>query len=75
VGKFNGLAPSRGYNSASGALFRMRLTEDIEQKLGKTMQALFGHKDGFTQITRIKRLFLAQLEEAIVTKQQLSKKE
>jgi len=66
------LAPSRGCNSASGALFRMRHTEDIEQKLGKTMQALFGHKDGFT---RIKRLFLAQLEVTIVTKQHFSKKE
>jgi len=42
------MAPSRGYNSASGDLFRMKLTEDIEQKLGKTMQVLFGHKAGFT---------------------------
>ena len=62
------MAPSRGYNSASGDLFHMKLTEDIEQKLGKTMQALFGHNAGFTQVTRIKRLFLAQLEKAIVTK-------
>ena len=68
------MAPSRGYNSAS-ALFRMKLTEDIEQKLGKIMQVLCGHKAGFTQVTRIKRLFLAQLEKTIVTKQHLSKKE
>ena len=28
-GKFNGMAPSRGYNSASGDVFHMKLTEDI----------------------------------------------
>jgi len=65
----------RGYNSASGDLFRMKLTEDIEKKIGNTMQVLCGHKAGFTQVTRIKRLFLAQLEKTIVTKQHFSKKE
>jgi len=39
------------------------------------MQALFGHKAGITQVTRIKRLFLAQLEKVIVIKQHFSKKE
>jgi len=38
-GKFNGMAPSRGYNSASGDLFGLKLTENIEQKLRKTMLA------------------------------------
>jgi len=33
LGKFNGVAPSSGYNSVSGALFHMKLSEDIEQKL------------------------------------------
>jgi len=74
-GKFNGMAPSRGYNSASGDLFGLKLTEDIEQKLRKTVLALFGHQAGFTQVTRIKGLVLAQLEKAIVTKQHFSKKE
>ena len=46
----------------------MKLTEDIEQKLGKTMQALFGYNAGFTKVTKIKRLFLAQLEKTIVPK-------
>jgi len=69
------MAPSKGYNSASSDLFRMKLTEDIEQKIGNTMQVLFGHNAGCTQVTRIKRLFLAQLEKTIVTKQHLSKKE
>jgi len=64
------MAPSRGYNLASGTLFRMKLTVDIEQKLRKTMPALFGHQSGFIQVTRIKRLFLAQLKKTIVTKQQ-----
>jgi len=57
-GKFNGMAPSRGYNSASGDLFGLKLTEDIGQKLRKTMLALFDHQAGFTQVTRIKGLFL-----------------
>jgi len=57
------MAPSRGYISASGDLFGLKLTEDIEQKLRKTMLVLFGHQAGFTQ------LFLAQLEKAIFTKQ------
>jgi len=52
------MAPSRGYNSASGTLFRMKLSEDIEQKLRKTMLVLCGHQSGFTQVKRIKRLFL-----------------
>jgi len=69
------MAPSRGYNSISGTLFRLKLTEDIDQKLRKTMLALFDHQSGFTQVTRIKRLFLAQLEKTIVTKQHFSKKE
>jgi len=60
------------YNSASGTLFRLKLTEDIEQKLKKTMLALFDHQSVFTQI---KRLFLVQLEKTIVTKQHFSKKE
>jgi len=51
-----GMAPSRGYNLASGTLFRMKLTEEIEQKLKRTMLALFG------EVTRIKRLFWAQLK-------------
>jgi len=38
--KLNGMT---GYNSASGTLFRLKLTEDIEQKLRKTMLALFDH--------------------------------
>jgi len=59
---------------ASGALFRMKFSEDIEQKLRKTMLALFGHQSGFTQVTRIKQLFLAQLEKTIVTKQHFSGK-
>jgi len=71
-GKFNGVAPSRGYNSAPGALFRTKLSEDIEKKLRK---AMLGHQSGFTQVTRIKRLFLAQLEKTIVTKQHFSRKE
>jgi len=62
------MAPSRGYNSASGDIFGLKLTENIEQKLRKTMLALFCHQASFTQ------LFLAQLEKAIVTKQHLSKK-
>jgi len=74
-GKFNGGAPSKGYNSASGALFCMKLSEDIEQKLRKTMLALFDHQSGFTQVTRIKRLFLAKLKKTIVTKQHFSRKE
>jgi len=37
-GKFNGMAPSRGNNSASGTLLRLKLTEDIEQKLRKTIE-------------------------------------
>jgi len=37
------MAPSRGYNSASGTLFCLKLPEDIEQKLRKTMLALFDH--------------------------------
>jgi len=70
------MAPSRGYYSASGTLFRLNLTEDIEQKLRKTMlAALFDHQSVFTQVTRIKRLFLVQLEKTIVTKQHFSKKE
>jgi len=67
-GKFNGMAPSRGHNSASGDLLGLKLTEGIEQKLRKTMLALFGHQAGFT-VTRIKRL------KAIFTKQHFSKKE
>jgi len=51
------MALSRGYNSASGTIFRMKLTEDIEQKLRKTMLVLFGHQSGFTQVTKIKWLF------------------
>ena len=43
------MAPSGRYNSASGDLFRMKLAEDIEKKLGKTMQALFACKAGFVQ--------------------------
>jgi len=39
------------------------------------MLVLFGHQAGFSQVMRIKRLFLAQLEKAIVTKQHFSKKE
>jgi len=53
----------------------MKLLEDIEQKLRKTMLALFGHQSGFTQVTRIIRLFMAQLEKTIVTKQHFSRKE
>jgi len=64
-----------GSNSASGDLFGLKLTEDIEQKLRKTMLALFGHQAGFTQVTKKKWLFLAQLEKAIFTKQHFSKKE
>jgi len=45
------MTPSRGYNSASDTLFRLKLTEDIEQKLRKTMLALFDHQSGFTQVT------------------------
>jgi len=66
------MAPSKGYNLASGILFHMKLTEDMEQKLRKTMLALFGHQSGFTQV---KRLFLAQLVKTIVTKQHFSGKE
>jgi len=66
------MTPSRRYNSVSADLFRMKLTENIEKKLGKIMKALF---DGFAQITRLKRLFLAQLEKVIVIKQHFSKKE
>jgi len=33
------------------------------------MLALFGHQAGFTQVTRIKQLFLAQLEKVFFTKQ------
>jgi len=51
--KFNGVAPSRGYNSASGALFRMKLSEDIAQKLRKTMLALFGHQSGYKDKTAV----------------------
>jgi len=69
-GKLNGTAPSRGYNSAFGDLFGLKLTGDIEQKLRKTMLVLLGHQTGFT---RIKGLFLAQLEKAIVTKQHFSR--
>jgi len=68
-GKFNGMAPSRGYNLASGTLFRLKLTEDIEQKLRKTMLALFDHQSGFTQVIR------TQLEKTIVTKQHFINKE
>jgi len=50
----------------------LKLTEDIEQKLRKTMLALFGHQ---AEVTRIKRLFLGQFEKAIFTKQHFSKKE
>jgi len=69
------MAPSRGYNSASGDLFSLKLTEDIEQKLRKTMLTLFDHQAGFTQVTMDKRAVLAQLEKVIVTKQHFSKKE
>ena len=72
---FNGGASSRGYNSASGDSISMKLTQDIEQKLGKMMKNSLGHQVGFTQVKTIKRLFWAQLEKAIVTKQHLSKKE
>jgi len=41
------MAPSRGYNLASGTLFCMKLSEDIEQKLRKTMLALFNHQFGY----------------------------
>jgi len=75
TGQINGMVPSKGYNLASGALFHMKLTEDIEQKLRKTMLALFGHQSGFTQVKRIKRLFLAELEKTIVTKRHFSRKE
>jgi len=64
------MGPSKGYNLASGTLFHMKLTGDIEQELRKTMLASFGHQSGFTQVKRIKRLFLAQLEKTIVPKQQ-----
>jgi len=50
------MAPSRGYNSASGDLFGLKLTEDMGKKLRKIMLALFGHQAGFTQVTRIKGL-------------------
>ena len=38
VGQSQWRAPSRGYNSASGDSFHMKLTQDIKQKLGKTMK-------------------------------------
>jgi len=41
--------------AASGALFRMKLSEDIEQKLRKTMLELFGHQSGFT--TRASKIY------------------
>jgi len=59
------MAPSRGYNSVSGTLFRMKLTEDIKQKLRKTMLALFDHQSGFTLITRIKQLFWLNLRKRL----------
>jgi len=34
-GKLNGMAPSRGYNSASGTLFRLKLTEDMHRAEAK----------------------------------------
>jgi len=64
--------PSRGYNSASGTLFHMTLTEDKEQKLRKTM---LDYTVISLQVTRIKWLFLAQLKKRIVTKQHFSRKE
>jgi len=53
----------------------MKLSEDIEQKLRKTMLALFGNQSGFTQVTRIKQLFLAQFEKTIDTSVGFSRKE
>jgi len=47
AGKFNGIAPSRSYNSALGALLCMKLTGDTEQNFGKTKQVLFGDHVGF----------------------------
>jgi len=47
----------------------VKLIEDIEQKF--TMQALSGYQ---AQVTRIKWLFWAQLEKAIVTKKHSSNK-
>ena len=74
-GKFNGGAPSRGYNLVSGDSFGMKLTLDIEEKLGKTKKNVTSDKVGFTEVKRIKQLFWDQLEKAIVTKQHFSKKE
>ena len=53
-------------NSASGDLFHMKLTEDIEEKLGKTLQALSGHKAGFTLVTRIKGCFWLNLRKGFL---------
>jgi len=49
------------YNSASGTLFHLKLTEDIEQKLRKTMIEIMLALFDYDIITKIKRLFLAQL--------------
>ena len=59
----------------SGDSISMKLTLDIEERLGKTKKNVTWDKVGFTQVKRIKQLFWAQLEEAIVTKQHFSKKE
>jgi len=57
-GKFSGMVSSRGYNLASGTLFHMKLTGDIEQNFGKTMQVLFGDQVSYKN----KTTFGAQLK-------------
>jgi len=53
----------------------MKLSEDIKQKLRKTMLALFGHQSGFT--IRASKIygFTKILEKTIVTKQHFGRKE
>ena len=69
------MAPSRGHNSTSGDLFHMKLTKNIEQKLGKTIQALFAYKAAWFlprlhgQKLGLLSVWLNWLEKAIVTKQ------
>jgi len=72
-GKFNGMAPSRGYNSASGTLFIPHKTNrghktEAKKNHGSVIWSLvWCYKD--------KTAVLAQLEKTIVTKQHFSKKE